>query len=510
MENEAPRNRWAASLTLMRRVVDTNPSLPTGRASRGKFPRREQLRMTIRRNFRVNVRALAAAAMCVALSLTICGAPVFAQENAAQENSAQVRPPKLNYTTHTLPNGLQVILLEDHEVPIINLQVWYHVGGKDEKPGRTGFAHLFEHLMFKGSAHVPAEAHSRIIEAVGGFDNAETNDDTTNFYETFPSNYLERVIWLEADRMGSLNVSEANFLSEREVVKEERRLRIENQPYGYIQEDLRAEAFQVHGYHHTPIGSIEDLNKATVQDVRDFFNTYYKPNNATMVIAGDFNSAQALVWAKKYFDGIPASAKPIPRLNNPEPAQTAERDVTKNYSNTPLPAVVIGYRVPAKYTPDSYPLDLASGILAAGESSRLYKELVYKQQIAVQAAGFGNFTEDPNLFWAYAIMNQGHTAEEGRKAVVAVLDELKTKPVEAREFDKAENQEISGFILGRNTDEEKAVALGAAAVIGKDPDLVNTELGHYLKLNPADVQRAAAEYFVPQHATVLLVKPAAQ
>jgi zinc protease len=429
---------------------------------------------------------------------------------AAQDKPEQVRPPKLNFTTHTLGNGLQVILLEDHAAPVINLQVWYHVGAKDERAGHTGFAHLFEHLMFKGSAHVGPDEHSRIIEAAGGFDNASTYDDYTNFFETFPSNYLERVLWLEADRMGSLNVDETNFKSEREVVKEERRVRVDNQPYGLLEEDLRAAAFTVHGYHHTAIGSIADLDNSTIEDVRDFFNTFYKPNNATLIIVGDFNSEDALGWAKKYFEGIPASAKPIPRIDKPEPVQTEERVVNKSYSNTPLPAAVIGYKIPARYAPDAYPLDLAANILAGGESSRLYQTLVYKEQIAVQAAGFGNFTEDPNLFWAYAIMNQGHTAEEGQKAVVAVLDELKTKPVEAREFDKAENQEISGFILGRNTDEEKAVALGAAAVIGKNPDLVNTELNHYLKLTPADIQHAAEEYFVSQHATVLLVKPAAQ
>jgi len=438
----------------------------------------------------------------------LCAA-VLSVSLPAQEKPEQVRPPKLNFTTHMLANGLQVILLEDHAVPVINLQVWYHVGAKDERPGRTGFAHLFEHLMFKGSAHVGADEQSRIIEASGGFDNASTYDDYTNFFETFPSNYLERVLWLEADRMGSLNVDEANFKSEREVVKEERRVRIDNQPYGSLEEDLRAAAFTVHGYHHTAIGSMVDLDKATIEDVRDFFNTFYKPNNATLIVVGDFKSEEALGWAKKYFDGIPASAKPIPRIDATEPAQTEERVVSKSYSNTPLPAVVIGYKIPARYAPDSYPLDLAANILAGGESSRLYQTLVYKDQIAVQAAGFGNFTEDPNLFWAYAIMNQGHSADEGQKSVVAVLDDLKTKPAEPREFDKAENQEISGYILGRNTDEEKAVALGAAAVVGKNPDLVNTELDHYLKLTPADVQRVASEYFVPQHATVLLVKPAA-
>jgi len=428
----------------------------------------------------------------------------------AQQNSlATVRPPKLEFTTHTLGNGLKVILLEEHSVPVINLQIWYHVGSKDELPGHTGFAHLFEHLMFKGSAHVGPDEHSRIIEAVGGFDNAETSDDSTDFFETFPSNYLERVLWLEADRMGSLNVDEANFKSERQVVEEERRVRVDNQPYGLIEEDLRAAAFTVHGYHHTPIGSIEDLNRATLEDVRAFHDTYYKPNNATLVIVGDFDSSQALGWARKYFEGMPASAKPIPRRDNLEPAQIEEHIVKKSYTNTPLPAVVIGYKVPARYAPDAYALDLASNILAGGESSRLYQTLVYKDRIAVQAAGFGNFTEDPNLFWAYAIMNQGHTADEGEKTLLAVLDELKSRPVDAKELAKAENQEISGFILGRHTDEEKAVALETAAVIGKNPELVNTELDRYLKVTPADIERVAKEYLTLEHATVLFISPAA-
>jgi len=272
---------------------------------------------------------------------------------------------------------------------------------------------------------------------------------------------------------------------------------------------LRAAAFTVHGYHHTPIGSIADLDKATLQDVRDFHDTYYKPNNATLVIVGDFNSDQALAWARKYFEGIPASAKPIPRPNNPEPPQTAERDVEKSYTNTPLPAVVIGYKIPARYASDAYPLDLAANILAGGESSRLYQSLVYKDQIAVQSAGFGNFSEDPNLFWAYAIMNPGHTPADGQKAVTAVLDGLKSQPVDATELQKAKNQEISGFILGRDTDEEKAVAIESAAVIGKNPDLVNTELERYLRVTPEDIQRVAKEYFVPQRATFLIIKPAA-
>jgi zinc protease len=448
--------------------------------------------------------------ICSRLGAVVLLTVLSAFGTPAQDQMTQVRPPKLDFTTHTLGNGLKVILLEEHSVPITDLQIWYHVGSKDERPGRSGFAHMFEHLMFKGSAHVGPDEHSRIIEAVGGFDNAETNDDSTDFFETFPSQYLERVLWLEADRMGSLNVDETNFKSERQVVEEERRVRVDNQPYGTIEEDLRAAAFTVHGYHHTAIGSIADLDKATVDDVRVFHDTYYKPNNATLVIVGDFNSAQALAWTHKYFDGIPPSAGPIPRRDTPEPPQTEEHVVKKSYSNTPLPAVVIGYKIPARYSLDAYPLDLASNILAGGESSRLYQALVYKDQIAVQAAGFGNFTEDPNLFWAYAIMNQGHSADEGEKAVVAVLDGLKSQPVETTEFQKAENQEIAGFILGRDTDEEKAIALENATVIGKNPDLVNIELDRYLKLTPADIQRVAKEYFVAQHATVLFISPAAQ
>lgn len=436
-------------------------------------------------------------------------ATMLAGGASAQGTTVGLRPPRLAFTSHTMPNGLQVVLLENHEVPVINLQIWYHVGSKDERTGRTGFAHLFEHLMFKGSAHVGTEEHSRIIESVGGFDNAETNDDTTQYYETFPSNYLERVLWLEADRMGSLDVDEANFKSEREVVKEERRVRVENQPYGYLQEDLRAAAFTVHGYHHTPIGSIDDLNKATIEDVREFHDTYYKPNNATLVVVGDFNSEQALAWVSKYFDGIPASVKPIPRLDTPEPPQAEERIVKKSYSNTPLPAIVIGYKIPRLYAPDSYPLNLAANILAGGESSRLYQTLVYKEQIAVQSAGFGNFSEDPNLFWAYAVMNQGHTNEDGEKAILGVLDGLKTQAVEAKEIEKAKNQEISTLILGRDTDEEKAIALASATVFGKNTELVNSELERYLRITPEDIQRVAKEYFVSQHATVLLITQAA-
>ena len=431
------------------------------------------------------------------------------RKSAPAARAATVRPPRLVVTRQALPNGLTVLMLEDHSAPVVNLQMWYHVGSKDEREGRTGFAHLFEHLMFKGSAHVDPEEHSRIIEAFGGFDNAYTNFDTTVYWETFPSNYIERVIWLEADRMGSLNVDEANFQSEREVVKEERRLRLENRPYGLVAEDLYAAAFQKHPYRHQPIGSMEDLNKATVEDVREFFRTYYRPDNCTMVIAGDINPQQALAWARKYFDGVPKPAAPVPRVTVQEPPQAAETRVAKSYgSNSPLPAVVAGYHMPSIYAPDYYALTLAANMLSQGESSRLYRKLVYEDRIALAAAGFPLFTEHPNLFWAFAIMNQGKSIEDGEKALDAVLDKMKSEPVPARELEKAKNQVISELVVGRRTVQEKADAIGQAAVLGKNPDLVNLDLDRYLAVTPADIQRVAQKYFDPKQRTVLIIETA--
>jgi zinc protease len=421
---------------------------------------------------------------------------------------AAVRPPRMVIQQHTLPNGLRVLMMEDHSAPVINLQMWYQVGSKDERAGRTGFAHLFEHLMFKGSAHVGPDEHSRIIEAVGGVDNAYTNFDSTVYWQTFPSNYLERVIWLEADRMGSLNVDEANFKSEREVVKEERRMRYENRPYGLVGEDLYAAAFTKHPYSHQPIGSMADLDNATLEDVREFFRTYYRPDNCTMVIVGDFRPAQALSWVRKYFAGIPKPAAAVPRVTVEEPPQTDERRLVKSYgSNSPLPAVVAGYRMPAIYTGDYYALNLAANILSQGESSRIYRKLVYEDQVAVAAFGFPLFTEHPNLFWAIAVMNQGKTLGDGEQALFGVLEKMKQEPIPAPELEKAKNQVISELVLGRRTVQQKADAIGQAAVLGKNPDLVNLDVERYLAVTPEDIQRVARRYFDAKQRTVVLVEP---
>src|SRR6266852_4201083 len=325
----------------------------------------------------------------LALALAQVAAP------QAAPTTPQVRPPQLHVVSHRLANGLLLLMVEGHAAPVINLQMWYHVGSKDEKPGRTGFAHLFEHLMFKGSAHVPPEQHSRIIEAVGGFDNAYTSDDVTVYWETFPSNYLECVIWLEADRLGSLKVDAANFQSEREVVKEERRVRVEDRPYGRVFEDLYAAAFTLHPYKHTTIGSMDDLNKARLEDVRAFFRTFYRPDNATMVIVGDLDASEAVRWVEKYFGGISRPAQPLPRVTLKEPPQQSERRLTKSYSNAPLPAVIEAYQMPALFAPDSYPLNLAARSARAGGAARFNRKFFLAGPRGFGGVVFGTSTRDP-------------------------------------------------------------------------------------------------------------------
>jgi zinc protease len=416
------------------------------------------------------------------------------------------RPKPLEYKEDKLQNGLTVITHEDHSTPVINLQLWYHVGSKDEKPGRTGFAHLFEHLMFKGSAHVRPEEHDKIITNAGGVSNAFTQDDVTVFWETVPANYLEKVLWMEADRMATLDVSEENFTSEREVVKEERLTRIENPPYGDLFELLYANAYDVHPYKHVTIGSMADLNAATIADVREFYKTYYVPDNATLVLAGDLKADQALNWVRRYFGDIPKGQNPISRTNLKEPPHEKERRISHKKA-VPLPAYVAGYYIPADGHPDSYPIVIASKILSEGRSSRLYQSLVYRTRLAVQADASGNFSEDPNLFIATLIMNQGASIEQGEKTLDAELTLLKTEPVKDTELEKAKNKIRSEYTFGRQSVEDKAQALAHAAVIHKDTATVNTEYDLFMRVTKEDIMRVAKTYFRPENRTVVIVKP---
>jgi zinc protease len=419
---------------------------------------------------------------------------------------AAVRPPKIQYQMTTLPNGLRVIMSEDHSTPIVHVSLWYHVGSKNEKTGRTGFAHLFEHMMFKGSKNVEPEAHTSIIASVGGQSNAYTNEDVTVFWQTLPAQYTPLALWLEADRMATLRIDEEAFKREREVVKEERRMRVENQPYGRLNEIIYDQAFSTHPYKHPTIGSIADLEAASIEDVREFHSTYYVPENATLTIVGDFDTAQILQLVNQYFARVPKAAKPVPRDIAKEPTWTKDRKVTIEES-WPLPAVVVAYHITYDGHPDSYPLHITSKILSDGQSARITRELVYNKRIALTAFGQGNITEDPNLFFAVAIVQPGHTVAEAEKALIAELDKLKAESVTAHELQRAKNQFARDYIIGRESNQEKALHLAHAAVIHNDITTADGEFDIFMGVSAADVQRVAKTYFTPENRMVLTIMP---
>jgi len=423
--------------------------------------------------------------------------------------TAAVRPPKLQYEISTLPNGLTVVLEEDHSVPIVHLNLTYHVGSKNERPGRTGFAHLFEHLMFKGSKNVEPEGHTSVIASIGGQSNAFTTEDETTFWETAPSQYLPLMLWLEGDRMATLRINNETFVSEREVVKEERRLRVDNQPYGRLNEIIYDQVFTTHPYKHVPIGSMVDLDAATVDDVRDFYQTFYVPENATLTLVGDLDSTQALQLVSQYLGRVPKAPKPVPRDIPKEPPQTAERRITLT-EPWPLPAVVVAYHITYDGNRDSYPLHIAGKVLSDGQSSRIYKKLVYEQQLAVAAFGGPNLIEDPNLFYAVAIVQPGRTPDQVASALIAEIEKLKSEPISERELQRTKNQFARDYILNRESDQEKARVLSHAVVIHHDIKTADGEFDIFQSLTAADVQRVARTYFTPANRTVLTLMPEAQ
>jgi zinc protease len=439
--------------------------------------------------------AVAGAAL-TALALLVAAAPLV----------AAVRPPKLQYDISTLPNGLTIVLEEDHSTPIVHLNLTYHVGSKNEKPGRTGFAHLFEHLMFKGSKNVEPEGHTSMIASIGGQSNAFTTEDETTFWETAPSQYLPMLLWLEADRMATLRINKETFTNERDVVKEERRLRVDNQPYGRLNEIIYEQIFTTHPYRHQPIGSMADLDAASVDDVVDFYRTFYVPENATLTLVGDIDLAQALQLATQYLGRVPKAAKPVPRDIPREPPQTAERRITQQ-TPWPLPAVVVAYHITNDGNPDSYPLHIAGKVLSDGQSSRIQQKLVYDQQLAVAAFGGPNLIEDPNLFYAVAIVQPGRTPDQVINALIAEFELLKSQPISDRELQRAKNQFARDYILGRESDQEKARVLSHAVVIHHDIKTADGEFDIFQGLTTADVQRVARTYFTTNNRTVLTLLP---
>jgi predicted Zn-dependent peptidase len=326
------------------------------------------------------------------------------------------------------------------------------------------------------------------------------------FWETVPAQYLPLSLWLEADRMATLRIDKDTFANERDVVKEERRMRIDNQPYGRLNEIIYDQAFTVHPYKHATIGSMEDLEAASVEDVRDFYKTFYVPANATLVIVGDFETAQALTLVNNYMGRVPKSDRVVPRDIPQEPPQTKEKRVTLQ-EPWPLPAVVVAYHVTKDGNPDSYPLHIAAKVLSDGQTSRIYKKLVYETQMAVAAFGNANLIEDPNLFYAVAIVQPGHTTQEVGDALIAEMERLRTEPITAHELQRAKNQFARDYIMGRESDQQKAGQLSHAVVIHNDVKTADAEFDIFQNMTAAEVQRVARTYFRAENRLVLTLMP---
>jgi len=421
---------------------------------------------------------------------------------------AQARMPQLKFTDRTLPNGLRVLSAPDRSSPTVAIQVWYHVGSKDDPDKRSGFAHLFEHIMFKSTKNMKSEMMDRLTEDVGGFNNAFTADDMTVYFEVVPSNYLETLLWAEADRLSGLNVDDANFKSERDVVKEEYRQAVLAPPYGLFQYYLQQRSFTAHPYMRPGIGSIEDLDAALLKDVQEFHTTYYRPDNATLVVVGDFDQKQLDGWVDKYFAPIAKPNRPLPRVSVKEPGRKAEARFTE-YGRNDLPAVGVTYLAPRKADPDAPAVYVADAILSAGESSRLYNALVYQQQLAAEVNSNFETREDVSLFVLTAVLSEGKKAEDAEKSLLEEIKKLQDAPVSAAELEKAKNQMITDQLRQRETSNGKALALGEAALLLGDPGSVNTDLPRLQAVTAADVQRVMKKYFTDANRVVLYYLPEA-
>lgn len=426
---------------------------------------------------------------------------------SASQVVAQSAMPRLNFRDRTLANGLRVLSAVDNASPTVAIQVWYHVGSKDDPEKRSGFAHLFEHIMFKATKNMKSEMMDRLTEDVGGFNNAFTNPDVTVYYEVVPSNYLETLLWAEADRLSGLQVDEPNFKSERSVVQEEFRQSVLAPPYGMLEYLIEQQSFANHPYKRSTIGSIEDLDAASLENVRAFHSTFYRPDNATLVVVGNFDPKQLDTWVDEYFASIPKPAIPLPRVNVKEPARTAGREITHYGANVPLPAIAFTYLTPSQRDPDAEPLSVAATILSGGESSRLYQSLIYEQQVAQSADATPDLREDLGLFYFAVVLASGKKQEEAERAVMAEIKKLQAAPVSQAELEKAKNQLITNEVRQRETSNGKALALGSSAVLLGDPNRVNTDLARLQAVTAADVQRVMKKYFTDANRLVIHYLP---
>ena len=419
---------------------------------------------------------------------------------------------RIQYTTYTLPNGLKVVLAPVRTTPIVTVNVWYHTGSANERAHRSGFAHLFEHMMFQGSAHVRKAEHLQLVERAGGELNGSTNNDRTNYFETLPSNRLNLGLWLEADRMRSLAITQENFENQRQTVKEERRRGVDNQPYAKAVQDAFTMPFDsaaCFAYAHTVIGDMADLDSARLADVQAFFDAYYTPGNAVLTVAGDFDEAQARRLITQYFGDIPSrTPQPEPTCQTHFGAGARRMTVTDNNAN--LPAVVLIYAYPARNDPDAPALDLLSTILGGGESSRLNRRVVRQERAALASGAFAQLYRTAGVGLFFGIANQGVSAERVDSLLNDEVTRLVADSVTTAELEKAKNQYRTGAIRERQTTMGIAEALQSAAWFDGDLEAANREVDRYMAVTVADLRRVARRYLASENRLTLVINPPAR
>ena len=435
----------------------------------------------------------------------------FPGEAKSPEKAGPAKTIKLDFKDLKLKNGLRVIVAEDHAAPVISLSITYNVGSRNERPGRTGFAHLFEHMMFKGSENVGSGEHMVLVFNNGGSLNGTTSEDRTNYFEELPANQLDLALFLEADRMRSLPsaITKENLDNQRNAVQEERRLGVDNQPYGKTSEKFQETMFDNFGYKHSVIGSMEDLNAATVDDVKEFFRIYYAPNNAVLSLVGDFKTADALAKIKKYFETIPSQTPP-PAVDTSEPEQKAERRFSLDDPLARLTRLNMGYKGITGNTPDYYAMRVFTQALASGQSSRLYQILVKEKELVTSVFGYVQGVRGVGAFQIQADIAPGKKIEEVEQVIDAEIAKLQKDPIADWELDKAKNSARRAAIQSLQSTLGTALALGQFAVFYNDPNLINTQFQKMAAVTKADVQRVANKYLKTENRTVAHTIPKAK
>jgi predicted Zn-dependent peptidase len=415
--------------------------------------------------------------------------------------------PQAPVEIYTLGNGLRVVLSEDHSVPVVSVAVYYDVGSRNEPEGRTGFAHLFEHMMFQGSENVPKAGHFQYVFNNGGTMNGTTSTERTNYFETLPSSQLPLALWLESDRMRSLRVTQENLDNQREAVKEEKRLSYDNRPYSNAFLRLNELVYKNPRNAHSTIGSMEDLDAATVEDVQNFFRIYYAPNNAVLSISGDFDSEEARALVEKYFAPIP-SQPAAPPVDVSEPEEVAARSEVYRDPFAQLPAIILGWKVPARRTPDFYALSLGTDLLLDGDSSRLYQRLVKDEESVVGIQGGMGERRGPSTFYVFAIPKPGHTTEAIRATIQEEMERLGTEGPSPEEMEKLRNTLLNDAVRSRQSTLFRAQRLAEYTLYDGDPHIFNTEMANFLAVTPERIREAIKRYLLTDNHSVMEVVPA--